>query len=125
MVIGTSLGAFITLNVQNKVKRIVINPTFDPYQDLQPLNASKEVYESYKGHSFYDEEIYKLTKYKFDNTFGMFGKKDPLFSYGHSFKSIFRDNQTFEIPNMEHQIKPNEIEKYLKPIVDYLMILNF
>lgn len=121
LVIGTSLGAFITLNLSNEVKRIVINPTFDPYNDLQPLDAPKEVYGSYKGHAIYDDAIKKITFFKLENTYGMFGGSDPLFSYYRFFKQIFPEKHTYYVPTMEHQIKSIEIEKDLKPLVDFLL----
>lgn len=117
LVIGTSLGGYVTLNIKESVLRVAINPTLDPFNTLPKLGCKKEVYESYKDKSVkdnIDSEIKKVT-------YGMFGGNDKVVNYRNEFEKIYSKNHTYFVPTMEHQIKPSEIEVNLTPLVTSLI----
>lgn len=116
LVIGTSLGGFMTLKIDNpKISKIVINPVFDPYVDLARIDAPKEVYETY-----IDDSIFVRTP-SHSNLIGIFGDKDALVNYRDYFKMFFSNAGIKTFPEMEHQIKPEEIENILVEVIkEYL-----
>lgn len=115
LVIGTSLGGFMTLKIDNpKISKIVINPVFDPYVDLAKIDAPKDIYESYK----HDSVFAKTPNHQ--KLIGIFGDKDPLVNYREYFKLFFSNAEIKTFPEMEHQIKPEEIENILVEIIKKL-----
>ena len=117
LVIGTSLGGFITLNIQESVLRVAINPTLNPYGTLPKLGCKKEIYESYKDKSVKDNIDAEIRTV----TYGMFGGKDKIVNFKDEFEKLYLKSHTYFIPTMEHQIKPSEIESDLTPLVTYLI----
>ncbi|MCH5167375.1 MAG: hypothetical protein J1F35_05720 [Erysipelotrichales bacterium] len=113
LVIGTSLGGFMTLKINNpKVSKIVINPVFDPFEDLAEIDAPKDIYESYRNKSIYNQS------FNDSNLIGIFGDKDILVNYREDFKTFFPGREVVEVSEMEHQIKSEEIEKILVKIIN-------
>lgn len=113
LVIGTSLGGFMTLKINDtKIRKIVINPVFDPYVDLAKIDAPEEVYETY-----IDDSIFVRTP-NHPKLIGIFGDKDALVNYREYFEMFFSTAEIKTFPEMEHQIKPEEIENILTKIVE-------
>lgn len=116
LVIGTSLGGFMTLKINApKIQKIVINPIFDPYVDLAKIDAPEEVYKTY-----IDDSIFVRTP-NHSKLIGIFGDKDALVNYRDYFKMFFSNAEIKTFPEMEHQIKTKEIENDLIPLVDSLI----
>ena len=112
LVIGTSLGGFMTLKIDNpKISKIAINPVFDPYVDLAKIDAPKEVYETYVNDSIF------VKTPNHPKLIGIFGDKDVLVNYREDFKRFFPNSKVIENSEMEHQIKSEEIENILVDII--------
>jgi len=89
-VIGHSLGGFITLCIDENVKKLVINPCLKPQFELPKIG-------NIPPHMLYDYE--NLEEWlrsgndtpwvsQSEDTMGLFGDKDELFSYYDSFKKV-------------------------------------
>lgn len=90
-VIGHSLGGFITLCIDENVKKVVINPCLKPQFELPKIG-------NISSHMLYDYENLEEWLRSGDETpwvrhtedvMGLFGEDDELFSYYESFKKIY------------------------------------
>jgi predicted esterase YcpF (UPF0227 family) len=91
-VIGHSLGGFITLCINEDVKKLVINPCMKPQFELPKLDMS------IPAHMLYDyEDLEEWLRSGNDtpwvsqseDVMGLFGDNDELFSYYESFKKVY------------------------------------
>lgn len=115
LVIGTSLGAFMTLTTQAPY-RIAINPTLYPSVTLPMIDTPKEISESYK-------EIEKQLKDQLNwedriTVFGVFGDHDKVVNHRAEFEKRYLKDHIFTVPSGEHQMKEEEFKKYIFPIVE-------
>lgn len=115
LVMGTSLGGFLTLSVQTPY-RIAINPTLYPSKTLPLIETPKEISESYK-------EIEKQIKDLLDRedritVFGVFGDNDKVVNHKAEFTKRYLSDHVSIIPGGEHQIKEEEFKKYIFPIIE-------
>ena len=90
-VIGHSLGGFMTLCINENVKKIVINPCMKPHLELPKLGKIS-------SNTIYEYEYLDGWLRSGDNTpwvrqtediMGLFGDHDELFSYYDSFKNVY------------------------------------
>lgn len=117
LVIGTSLGGFDTLMIDKPVLKLIINPTLDPFGTLPKIDAPKEHYESYRDLDYKSVINGDIQA----NTYGIFGNRDKVVNFRDEFRKNYLENHVFILPELEHQIKYEEIEKDLVPLVDYLL----
>ena len=115
LVIGTSLGGFLTLAVQTPY-RIAINPTLYPSKTLPLIDTPKEISESYA-------EVEKQIKDLLDwedriTVFGVFGDNDKVVNHRSEFEKRYLKDHIFTVPGGEHQMKEEEFKKYIFPIVE-------
>lgn len=115
LVIGTSLGGFMTLATQTPY-RIAINPTLYPSKTLPLIETPKEISESYI-------EIEKRIKDLLDwedriTVFGVFGDKDKVVNHRAEFENRYLKDHIFTVPGGEHQMKEEEFKKYVFPIIE-------
>lgn len=111
IVIGSSLGGFITLKLRN-IFKIVINPCCFPSYELPKLGVPKNIADEYK-------RLEKSLWNNIDNeereiTFGIFGDHDELFSYKKIYESKY--NNVIDI-NDGHRISENNIKNVLVPLI--------
>lgn len=117
IVLGTSLGGFVTLNVYAPV-RIAINPTLRPSESLPKIGCATELAATYK---FYEDEMRSLVDDKIKGTtFGFFGTKDEVINFRAEFEKMYFSGHTLSIPGGEHRIKEEELKKYVFPLVNLL-----
>lgn len=74
IVVGSSLGAFITLNLNCDVPRVVINPCMEPFKVLALAGVSEREAESYREAT---ENIWNHERCS--DIFGFFADDDELF----------------------------------------------
>lgn len=115
LVIGTSLGGFMTLATQTPY-RIAINPTLYPSKTLPLINTPKEISDSYID---IEKQILDLLDREDRLTvFGVFGDQDKVVNHRPEFEKRYQKDHIFTIPGGEHQIKEEEFKKYIFPIVE-------
>ena len=120
IVLGTSLGGFVTLNVYAPI-RIAINPTLRPSESLPKIGCATELAETYK---FYEDEMRNLVNDKIKgNTFGFFGTKDEVINFKEEFEQLYFKGHTLSIPGGEHRIKEEELKKYVFPLINLLQMI--
>jgi len=78
LVVGHSLGGFYTLiSTSASIKKILINPSIEPEQDLKRISSVKE--EILKDFATLNEEKRKMNKNEEkEAVFALFGKRDEL-----------------------------------------------
>ncbi len=120
IVLGTSLGGFVTLNVYAPI-RIAINPTLRPSVSLPLIGCAPELAETYKP---YEDEMRSLADDKVKGaTFGFFGTNDEVINFREEFEKLYLKGHTLSIPGGEHRIKEEELKKYVFPLIDLLQNL--
>ena len=111
IVIGSSLGGFMTLKLRN-VMKIAINPCCDPVKELPKLGVSQSVTDNYERIS--SSLWNNVDAEEREITFGIFGTHDELFSYKKEFSSHY--NNVYSM-NDGHRISPINIKNVLVPLV--------
>ena len=115
LVMGTSLGGFLTLTLQTPY-RIAINPTLYPSKTLPLIDTPKEISESYVK---IEKEIKDLLDWEDRITvFGVFGDSDKVVNHRAEFEKRYLKDHIFTVPGGEHQMKEEEFKKYICPIVE-------
>ena len=115
LVMGTSLGGFLTLTVQTPY-RIAINPTLYPSETLPLIDTPKEISESYVA---IEKQIKDLLDWEDRITvFGVFGDNDKVVNHRAEFEKRYLTDHIFNVPGGEHQMKEEEFKKYIFPIVE-------
>ncbi len=108
LIIGTSLGGFLTLDTHGYF-RIVVNPILHPYIDLKTINAKKEDYESYENVELILDNEDGI------EVFGMFGDEDELVNYQDEYKKNLRNCKI--VKGMKHQMSENDIREEIIPML--------
>lgn len=119
LIIGSSLGGFMTLDTPGYF-RISVNPTLLPYETLPIINAKPEEYMSYEIAEIdlpHNVDIQDKVE-----VYGLFGGKDKIVDFKDEFSRIWNHNNMYFAPDMEHQMKENDIIRYLFPIVEKIDI---
>ena len=115
LVMGTSLGGFLTLTLQTPY-RIAINPTLYPSKTLPLIDTPLEISESYGEIELLIEDLLdwedRLT------VFGVFGDNDKVVNHREEFVKRYLSDHIFTVPGGEHQMKEEEFKKYIFPIVE-------
>lgn len=131
LVIGTSLGGFITLSLDITIPRIVINPCMEPNQELRQLkprdghpedkNASEEML---SGYGKYENGVKKGAYNRSPRIIGLFAENDELFGtkYKKSFKAYY-DN-ALSLPGGHHG-NPDAIPTICQAIKDVMKPILF
>lgn len=90
-VIGHSLGGFITLCIDEDVKKMVINPCLKPQFELPKLGKidSNTLYEYEYLEGWLKSGDETPWVRHTEDVIGLFGEDDELFSYYESFKKIY------------------------------------
>lgn len=85
MVVGTSLGGFVTLQCRD-IPRFVINPSIRPHLTLPNIGYRGELstFERLSLHIWSD-----ITEREREETIGLFGLNDELFSYRDEFAQYY------------------------------------
>ena len=115
LIIGTSLGGFMTLDTPGYF-RISVNPTLMPFETLPVINTKPEEYLSYEIAEI--DLPHKVDTEDKVEVYGLFGGKDKLVDFKDEFSMIWNHNNMYFAPDMEHQMKENDMIKYLFPIVE-------
>ena len=118
IVIGTSLGGFITLNARTKY-RIVFNPALRPSETLLELGESNEVASSYKP---YEDKLYKsIDGEDRITTVSYFADNDTVVRDGDEFKKIFHHINTF---HGEHRLREKDMPIVVTEVKKYISLLE-
>lgn len=100
LIIGTSLGGFITLCLDTEVKKIVLNPCMVPSVELPKLKPrvghpedvkpSDEMIATYKS---FEESVYSGESSSYHQVIGLFGENDELLGtkYMESFRKAYHN----------------------------------
>lgn len=119
LVIGSSLGAFYVLSIENSVDRIVINPCMHPTIEMPKLtNLSDTVLKEFKRIEK------KLNEPESENkilTYGIFGDNDELFSYKDEFKKKYR---FLKVVPGGHRLEKESLIKGLEAALKYFDKVN-
>lgn len=110
LVIGSSLGGFITLNL-NAPYRIVCNPALLAGDDIKGLGARVEMVNKYN--QLRDEGIWKKHYSSSKLTKGLFGTHDELFRHKDIFDKVF-PNASKYVETAHHYTDEN-VKDYLIP----------
>lgn len=115
LVVGSSLGGFITMNLKAKYK-IVCNPALEAGDDIKDLGARKDMVDKYN--QLKNEGIWKNQS----NTivYGLFGTNDELFKHKDIFDSIIKNSSKYV--NTKHHYTNENVKEYLIP--EILKIYN-
>ena len=118
MVIGSSLGGFVSLNVRAPFK-LIINPTLEPSATLPLIDCPQELASSYKK---YEERFRnEIDDNVRAHTYGMFGAKDNLVHYQDEFESLFPKDHVTVIPTGEHKVSEQDLKDYVIPFIDKIL----
>lgn len=109
LIIGSSLGGYITLDSKINCLKIVINPCIKPYEKLIELGVNKDIALSYPV-------LRTTNKYDKNFTFGIFGGKDEILDYKDEFSMMYNHNNMFFVPDGKHSLT-NEQLKDVLPLV--------
>lgn len=118
IVIGTSLGGFLTLNADGAY-RIVVNPALHPSKTLLKLGESDEVASSYKN---IEKNLFSSIDFEDKATvIGYFADKDEVVNnkeefsklYGKKAVKSFSGKHRMSEKNVEEIIVP-EVKRYIK-----------
>lgn len=90
-VIGHSLGGFLTLCLDNDVKKLVINPCMKPQFELPKLGNISEgmLYDYERLEEWLRSGDDTPWVRSIDSVMGLFGDEDELFSFYESFKKVY------------------------------------
>lgn len=117
LVVGSSLGAFITSRINGYLK-LMINPCMFPSVELPKLGCDKSISESYIK---YENNTEFLDYEERASSFLMFGTKDELFDYSAICKIMYNKKNISIIPNGHHRVSEEELEKYVIPQIDFIL----
>ncbi|PID90111.1 MAG: hypothetical protein CSA97_04570 [Bacteroidetes bacterium] len=113
LVIGSSLGAFITLQLREKT-RIVINPCCDPAVEVPKRSEwPDDIVQKYR---IQREKLYEdLKEEDRMQTYALFGTNDELFSFFDEYKRHYAQALLMEDG---HRISEDNIRHMLCPLID-------
>ena len=112
-VIGHSLGGFMTLCINEDIKKLVINPCLKPHFEIPKLGDvnTKTIYEYEYLSEWFRSSDDTPWIYSAENVMGLFGDHDELFSYYESFKKLYP--RAYYI-NADHRPKKEAFTKDIK-----------
>lgn len=113
LVIGSSLGGFITLNLNAKY-RIVCNPALEAGDDIKPLGAESEMIKLYN--QLKNEGIWKNKPNKNILTYGLFGTNDELFKHKDIFDNVYKKSSKYV--DTKHHYNEKNVRDYIIPEVN-------
>lgn len=116
LIIGTSLGGFMTLDTPGYF-RIAVNPVFNPYEALKSIGVLVDIVNTYEIPSVSLPQDFISKKIE---VYGVFGGKDTVVDYKDDFSRIYNHNNMFFAPDMEHSMSDEDIEKYLFNVVEHV-----
>ncbi|MBO5787658.1 MAG: hypothetical protein J6R07_03185 [Bacteroidaceae bacterium] len=101
LVVGSSLGAFITLTL-NGIPRIVVNPCWFPGEELPKIDVPHEIVRTYAPYDHWVEEY--ITPEDRSLVHAFFGDRDELFGdkYIGEFLRHYPREQCHRIPSGHH-----------------------
>lgn len=100
-VIGSSLGAFYALHLQEcKIPVVVINPCMKPTEILPKLGCPSEIVKRFEKYERYD----KINL----NVYSLFGLRDEVLNYSELFESLF-GKMNFSYFNSKHRPTKEEL----------------
>lgn len=114
LVVGTSMGAFITINCHD-IAKVINNPCMLPSEQLKQ-RAVPEITESELEKYKELEASLIISQFDKDNTYGLFGINDELFSYKDLFKEKYNTTNVYTM-NDGHRITNENIQNKLIPII--------
>ena len=136
LVIGSSLGAFYTLLLPSNYLKVVINPAMHPSKDIKDgIGLGTYPYRHKRDNK---EQTYTVDK-KFinalsglyrrylskeenkDNVYGIFGKRDCLFSHINDFMKRYGRKHITILKNEFHHISDESVNNYVIPLIDKLI----
>ena len=118
LIIGSSLGGFVSLNVRAPYK-VIINPTLEPSTTLPLIDCPQEIASSYEK---YEKRFRTLIDDKErEHTFGFFGLKDNLVHYQQEFEQLFGQDHVSVIPDGEHKVSETDLRDFVIPMIDKIL----
>ncbi|PIE83848.1 MAG: hypothetical protein CSA07_04975 [Bacteroidia bacterium] len=113
LIIGSSLGAFITLQLREKT-RIVINPCCDPAEEVTKRSEwPNDIVQKYRAQR---ARLYEAIKEEDRiNTYALFATNDELFSFFDEYKQHYHQALFMEDG---HRISEENIRHMLCPLID-------
>ena len=114
IVVGTSMGAFIAMNCHD-ITKVINNPCMLPSEQLKQ-RAIPEITESELEKYRELEASQIISQFDKDNTYGLFGINDELFSYEDLFKERYNTTNVYTM-NDGHRITNENIQNKLIPII--------
>ena len=118
-IIGHSLGGFITLCIDNDVKKIVINPCMKPHIELPKLNKiSLDTINKYKYlYNWLTNGNDTPWMSQLEDVIGFFGDHDELIDYYESFKKQYP--LAYRINSSHRPTKESFTEEIKKKIKEF------
>lgn len=116
IVVGSSLGGFITLNLNAKY-RIVCNPALEAGDDIKPLGAELNMVKLYN--QLKQEEVWIKKPKNNVLTLGLFGTNDELFKHKNIFDKYYNNSKYVETKH--HYTEQNVID-YIIPEIEKINI---
>lgn len=114
LVVGTSMGAFIAMNCHD-ITKVINNPCMLPSEQLKQ-RAVPEITESELEKYKELETSLIINQFDKDNTYGLFGINDELFSYKNLFKERYNTANAYTMDD-GHRITNENIKNKLVPII--------
>lgn len=115
LVVGSSLGAFITSQIDYK-KKLLINLCLYPSIELPKIGCSEDISSLYKTYEF-------TGPVEPENTYLLFGTEDELFSYKEECKEIFEEENIKDMPGVHHHLTEEELKKFVVPEIISIITL--
>lgn len=114
LVVGTSMGAFIAINCHD-ITKVINNPCMLPSEQLK-LRAVPEITDTELEKYKELESSLIISPFDKDNTYGLFGMNDELFSYIDLFKKKYNPKNIYTMDD-RHQISNENIHNKLVPLI--------
>ena len=110
IIIGNSMGTFETMCALAGPYKVLINPVFDPINDLLQKDGFDESYESARDIL---AELAAGIKFDYEEkvvTYGFFGDKDDRVNCQAKFKDIFGEEYMTVVKDAGHRLKRSELQ---------------
>ncbi len=118
LVVGSSMGAFIALNLTG-IPKIVINPCMKPSEQFGKPHWIPAKEEEIAKYVALEEKIHP-TKEEQERTWAFFAEEDELFSYKTEFQNRFGERHCMWVPG-GHRNNPQRIKEHTVPLIISLL----